>query len=109
MYWSDCGKSIKRAGMDGSNPLILIDQVGKTTALNIDQKNGKLIWVRIDPAIIESADLDGTNRKQLITDNVKLPYALTLYQDYMYWADWDTGMIFLDLYFYFDISFVYNI
>lgn len=30
---------------------------------------------------------------QVIVGNLPQPYGLTLYEDYVYWADWKTGTI----------------
>lgn len=93
MYWSELGsKSIKRAGMDGSSPTILLEQVGKVHSLAIDYEKRALYWVALDPPVIEFAYLNGTGRKVLIT-NVSMPYTLTLYNNSIYWGDWNTGVV----------------
>lgn len=100
MYWSEWGsKSIKRATMDGSSPIVLMDQVNQGNAITIDTERKSLYWVTLDPVAIESSNLNGSNRKKLISENMVMPFALTLYQNYLYWADWNTGKkIFNNLY-----------
>uniref|UniRef100_A0A2H1W340 SFRICE_002592 n=1 Tax=Spodoptera frugiperda TaxID=7108 RepID=A0A2H1W340_SPOFR len=93
MYWSELGsKSIKRAGMDGSSPTILFEQVGKVHSIAIDYERRGLYWAALDPPAIEFAYLNGTGRKTLI-NNVSMPYTLTLYNDKIYWGDWNTGIV----------------
>lgn len=91
MYWTEWGsKSIKRAGMDGSHPITLLDQV-KASGLILDLEMRKLLWTTLDNSAIEMADMDGSGRKVLISENIKMPFSLTLYNDYIYWSDWALG------------------
>lgn len=94
MYWSEIGsKTIKRAGMDGSNPTVLLDKVGRVNSLAIDYEKRCIYWAATDPSAIEYAHLDGTNRKAILGNNIPFPYALTLYMDRVYWGDFSTGNI----------------
>lgn len=96
MYWSELGsKCIKRAGMDGSSPTVLIEQVGRVHALAIDYDKRAIYWAALDPPSIEFAYLNGTGRKML-ANNVLMPYALTLYGEKVFWGDWNTGMYYLN-------------
>lgn len=91
MYWSELGsKSIKRAAMDGSSPTIFVEQVGRVQSLAIDYDRRALYWASLDPAVIEFIYLNGSGRKLLI-ENLTVPYALTLYNDKVFWGDWRTG------------------
>lgn len=76
--------------MDGSSPTILFEQVGKVHSIAIDYERRGLYWAALDPPAIEFAYLNGTGRKTLI-NNVSMPYTLTLYNDKIYWGDWNTG------------------
>lgn len=91
MYWSELGsKCIKRAGMDGSAPTVLIEQVGKVHSIALDHEKRAIYWAALDPPAIEFAYLNGTGRKTLVS-NVSMPYTLALYNDKVYWGDWNTG------------------
>lgn len=35
------------------------------------------------------ADMDGSNRRIVMNGNVPHPFAITLFEDYMYWTDWN--------------------
>ncbi|GBP07556.1 Low-density lipoprotein receptor-related protein 6 [Eumeta japonica] len=94
MYWSELGsKTIRRAYMDGSNPSVLIEQVGKVNSLAIDYEKRTIYWAAIEPSAIEYARLDGSERRKILSDNIPVPYALALYMDRLYWGDWSTGDI----------------
>ncbi|XP_032511733.2 low-density lipoprotein receptor-related protein 6 [Danaus plexippus] len=93
MYWSELGsKTIKRATMDGSSPIVLFEQVVKVHALAIDYEKRAIYWAALDSMVIEYAFLNGTGRKVLV-DNIPMPYALALYNDRVFWGDWNTGLV----------------
>ncbi|KAK3878186.1 hypothetical protein Pcinc_017158 [Petrolisthes cinctipes] len=94
MYWSEWGEepSISRALLDASHPTVLVSKTGRANGLTIDFKDHRLYWTDIDNFNIESSDLNGYNR-EVIVGNLPQPYGLTLYEDYVYWADWKTGTI----------------
>ncbi|XP_048481077.1 low-density lipoprotein receptor-related protein 6 [Plutella xylostella] len=94
MYWSDLGfKSIKRASMDGSSPAVIIEQAGRVNALAIDYESRAIYWAALEPPAIEFAHLDGSGRKKILGDDIPMPYAMTLYNDKVFWGDWTTGDI----------------
>ncbi|KAK6630230.1 hypothetical protein RUM43_015023 [Polyplax serrata] len=94
MYWSDWSKlgTIKRATMDGKNVIDLVTNVGRANGLTIDDEYRKLYWSSSKPSI-ECSNLDGSNRRKIIKDNLSKPTGLSQYQDYIYWSDWETGAI----------------
>ncbi|XP_037297388.1 LOW QUALITY PROTEIN: low-density lipoprotein receptor-related protein 6-like [Manduca sexta] len=93
MYWSELGsKSIKRAAMDGSSPTVFMEQVGRVHALAIDYEKRAIYWAALDPPVIEFAYLNGTGRRTL-ADDIPMPFALTLYNDSVFWGDWNTGIV----------------
>lgn len=95
MYWSEWpSDSIRRATMDGSELITIISGANRVSGLTIDLETRRLYWAAQSPTpAIESADWDGKHRLSLVTSNVEGPYAITLYQDYVYWSDWGTNDI----------------
>ncbi|KAK7073342.1 Low-density lipoprotein receptor-related protein 6 [Halocaridina rubra] len=94
MYWSEWSDKpiISRAHLDASEPIAVVSKMGRANGLTIDFKDSRLFWTDIDNMRIESSDLDGHSRK-VIVGNLPQPYGLTLYEDFVYWADWETGTI----------------
>ncbi|KAG8306441.1 hypothetical protein J6590_046757, partial [Homalodisca vitripennis] len=96
MYWSDWGGqgSVERATMDGTSHLVILAKVGRANGLTVDYTERRLYWSQLHgtPAI-EVADLDGKHRSTVISKDIGRPFALTQYQDYIYWADWNSGSI----------------
>ncbi|KAL0269033.1 UNVERIFIED_CONTAM: hypothetical protein PYX00_010774 [Menopon gallinae] len=95
MYWSDYSSNfgmIKRACMDGKHIIDLVDNVGRANGLTIDDVSKKLYWTSSKPSI-ESCNLDGSNRREIVKDNLFKPTGLSQYQDFIYWTDRETGVI----------------
>ncbi|XP_023239238.1 low-density lipoprotein receptor-related protein 6-like [Centruroides sculpturatus] len=95
MYWSDWGSNprIEKSAMDGSDRTKIISKVKRANGLTIDYTDRRIFWIDIDSKIIESADLTGGNRQQVIPKSLPNPHALTQYQGNIYWSDWDTRTI----------------
>lgn len=93
MYWSEIpSDSIRRAAMDGSDLQTIISGANHVSGLTIDPETRRLYWT-CHPYSIESADWDGRKRHVLINHDMEDPFAITVYQDYVYWTDWNTGDI----------------
>ncbi|XP_037825188.1 low-density lipoprotein receptor-related protein 6 [Lucilia sericata] len=95
MYWTESpSDSIRRAAMDGSELQTIISSANHATGLTLDPETRRLYWAtQSRPTKIESADWDGKKRQVLVSTDVDEPYAVSLYQDYVYWSDWNTGDI----------------
>lgn len=95
MYWSEWpSDSIRRAALDGSDLITIISGANRASGLTLDPETRRLYWAsQSRPTAIESADWDGKRRQSLVTSDIDEPYAVTLYQDYVYWSDWSSGDI----------------
>lgn len=95
MYWSEWpSDSIRRAALDGSDLMTIISMANHVSGLSQDPETRRLYWAsQTHPTAIESADWDGKNRQVLVRNDIDEPYAVTLYKDYIYWSDWNTGDI----------------
>uniref|UniRef100_T1IRJ2 EGF-like domain-containing protein n=1 Tax=Strigamia maritima TaxID=126957 RepID=T1IRJ2_STRMM len=96
MYWTDWGLApkIERAGMDGSVRTVIVGQnLTWPNGLAIDYENEKLYWTDAGMKTIELSDLNGGNRRVLITVDLPHPFGLTLHEDRIYWTDWDAQSI----------------
>lgn len=95
MYWSEWPtNSIRRAALDGTDVVTVISPANHPSGLTQDPESRRLYWAsQSHPKAIESADFDGKNRQVLVRNDKEEPYAVTLYQDYVYWSDWSTGDI----------------
>jgi low-density lipoprotein receptor-related protein 4 len=79
IYWSDWGEPprIERAMMDGSQRKIIINtDLGYPIGLALDYKEKRLYWADALKERIETSDIHGGNRVQLITHATN-PFGLT--------------------------------
>ncbi|KAF6200224.1 hypothetical protein GE061_006527 [Apolygus lucorum] len=90
IYWSDWAGSgsLHRAQLNGNNPKALIPKLGRVNSLTIDLLEGRIYWCAIQ-GHIESANMDGSRRTIVATS--QRPFTMSLYQDKIYWSDWETG------------------
>ncbi|XP_071521746.1 low-density lipoprotein receptor-related protein 4 isoform X2 [Panulirus ornatus] len=96
MFWTDWGNNakIERAGMDGSNRVTLVDtNLQWPNGLAIDHARRVLYWLDAFNSTIETADLNGFNRELLIKGEQSHPFGLALWENLVFWSDWDTKSI----------------
>ncbi|CAL4059748.1 unnamed protein product, partial [Meganyctiphanes norvegica] len=96
MFWSDWGNSanIESAGMDGCCRKILIeDNIKWPNGLAIDHEANTLYWLDASTNNIEMVNLDGSQRRPLIKGELSHPFGLALWNNSVYWSDWDTNSI----------------
>ncbi|XP_049321599.1 low-density lipoprotein receptor-related protein 4 isoform X2 [Astyanax mexicanus] len=95
MYWTDWGEHAKleRAGLDGSDRVVLIsNNLGWPNGLAVDKAGSQLLWADAHTERIEASDLNGLNRRTLVSP-VQHPYGLTLLGPHIYWTDWQSRSI----------------
>eukprot|EP00067_Danio_rerio_P011062 NP_001338643.1 low-density lipoprotein receptor-related protein 4 [Danio rerio] len=95
MYWTDWGEHAKleRSSMDGSDRVVLINNnLGWPNGLAVDKAGSQLLWADAHTERIEASDLNGSNRRTLVSP-VQHPYGLTVLGSHMYWTDWQSRSI----------------
>lgn len=102
IYWTDWGHRphIGRAGMDGSKQVVLVeDGLGWPNALTISFETNELFWGDAREDFIAVSDMNGQNRKIILsrtknpTLNLHHIFALAVWEDRIYWTDWETKSI----------------
>lgn len=97
IFWTDWGNTpkIERAGMDGSMRMILVNtSLHWPNGMTVDYAAERLYWADAKHHVIECAHLDGTNRKTVISEGLPHPFALTIFEDELFWTDWYTKSIY---------------
>ena len=80
--------------MDGSNRRVLHrEHLSWPNALTIDSPSRTLYWADAKLHIIESCDVDGMNRRPVLTEGVLHPFSITVFENRLYWSDWNTVSI----------------
>lgn len=75
IYWTDWGNTprIEYANMDGSNRRVIADtHLFWPNGLTIDYAGRRMYWVDAKHHVIERADLDGRNRKAVISQGKEM-------------------------------------
>ncbi|XP_014488137.1 PREDICTED: low-density lipoprotein receptor-like isoform X3 [Dinoponera quadriceps] len=99
MFWTDWSDEarIERAGMDGSHRSVVVgNDVKWPNGLALDLIGKRIYWVDAKLNIIGSCNYDGTGRRTVLysPDNLRHPFSITTFEDYVYWTDWDKETIF---------------
>ncbi|XP_015909717.1 low-density lipoprotein receptor-related protein 2 isoform X1 [Parasteatoda tepidariorum] len=100
VYFSDWGHHayIARMGMDGANFSRIVLYENKLVwpnALTIDYFSDKIFWADAHLDYIEFADLDGRNRHVVLSGNsVPHVFALSVFDNFIYWTDWNLKGVF---------------
>ncbi|XP_069176041.1 low-density lipoprotein receptor-related protein 4 isoform X2 [Procambarus clarkii] len=95
LVWTDWGSNprIERAYLDGSERQVIIGEgLHWPNGITIDYPTETLYWVDAKEHVIEAAQIDGTNRRKIL-EGLPHPYAITVFEDYLYWTDWHTRSI----------------
>ncbi|XP_022111824.1 prolow-density lipoprotein receptor-related protein 1-like [Acanthaster planci] len=90
LFWADWGSQakIERARLDGSNRTTIVsNNIGWPNGLTIDYGEGALYWCDARLDTIFTMDFDGNARKPILDDNLFDPFAITVFEDYIYWTD----------------------
>ncbi|XP_070598247.1 very low-density lipoprotein receptor-like [Erythrolamprus reginae] len=96
MYWCEIGVEsiIKKAGMDGSNKEVLIDNgLGWPTSLAIDFLSWRIFWSDDKFHSIGSAFLDGSDMKIFQLNEIHSPFSMSVFEDYIFWSDMQTRIV----------------
>ena len=99
MYWTDWGNpaKIERAGMNGDHrEAIVTTDIMWPNGLTLDNVQKLLYWVDAKLNVIQSIKYDGSNRRTVLYSPkiVKHPFSITLFEDWMYWTDWENKAIY---------------
>jgi len=99
MYWTDWGESprIEVAGLDGSHRNTIVhSEIQWPNGLTIDYVMDRLYWVDAKRNQIGSCNLLGNQRHNVLQSpsHLKHPFAISLFEDYVYWTDWETESVY---------------
>ncbi|XP_055493679.1 LOW QUALITY PROTEIN: low-density lipoprotein receptor-related protein 2a [Leucoraja erinacea] len=95
MFWTDWGTSpkIERATLGGSFRLTIINSsLVWPNGLTMDYDDQKLYWADASLRKIERSSLTGADREVIVSTAI-YPFAVSIYEEYLYWTDWNTRSI----------------
>lgn len=97
LFYTDWGDKahLSRINMDGTNPVkIVTEDLSWPNALTIDYVSEKLFWADASLDYIAMADLDGANKKVVVSQSLPHVFAITTFGSYLFWTDWETQSIY---------------
>ncbi|CAB1353952.1 unnamed protein product, partial [Coregonus sp. 'balchen'] len=115
LYWCDKGRdTIEVSKLNGAYRTVLVNTgLREPRAVAVDVRNGYLYWSDWgDNPHIGRIGMDGANRTVIVEDRITWPngltldfindllsqdiphiFAMTLFEEYIYWTDWETKSI----------------
>jgi len=97
LFYTDWGNNpvVMRAGMDGSQKQAVVsDDIVWPNGVTVDVVMRRIFWSDAKLNKLESANFDGSDRRRVIPDEyAKHPFSLAIFEDTLYWSDWQTREI----------------
>uniref|UniRef100_H2Z4K3 EGF-like domain-containing protein n=1 Tax=Ciona savignyi TaxID=51511 RepID=H2Z4K3_CIOSA len=101
MFWTDWGDSprLESAAMDGSQRHTVASRnLHWPNGITIDYTRNQIYWADAKYHIIEKANLDGGNRRAVISRGemkgcLLHPFGVAIFEDKLYWTDWQSKSV----------------
>uniref|UniRef100_A0AAQ5X4I0 EGF-like domain-containing protein n=1 Tax=Amphiprion ocellaris TaxID=80972 RepID=A0AAQ5X4I0_AMPOC len=90
LFWTDIGSQpvVERASLEGSERTIIAStNLVSPTGLTIDFTEDRLFWCDQRRGLIETAALDGSDRRVLLENQVGRPFDLAVFEDRLWISD----------------------
>ncbi|XP_061071893.1 very low-density lipoprotein receptor isoform X13 [Conger conger] len=99
LYWSDWGEpaKIEKSGMNGVDRQVLVaTDIQWPNGITLDLIKSRLYWVDSKLHMLCSVDLNGDNRRKVLQsqDYLAHPFALTVFEDRVFWTDGENEAIY---------------
>ncbi|KAM4621919.1 pro-epidermal growth factor [Polymixia lowei] len=92
LFWTDMGDSpaVESASLEGKDrALIASADLVSPSGLTIDFTEERLFWCDQRRGLVETAALDGSDRRVLIENQVGRPFDLAVFEDSLWISDWE--------------------
>ena len=80
--------------MDGSGKVTIHQtNMKQPYGITIDVDNQVMYWTDLELQRVEMSDIDGSNRRVIVSSGVERPYSLSLHGDTLYISDWNRHIL----------------
>ncbi|XP_036423801.1 pro-epidermal growth factor [Colossoma macropomum] len=97
LFWTDVGShpAVERSGLDGLGREVLVS-AGLVTpsGLALDFSSQRLYWSDLTTGLIESARMDGSDRRTLTQNQVGRPFAVAVFEDTLLVSNWGDNQLY---------------
>ncbi|XP_035983444.1 pro-epidermal growth factor isoform X3 [Fundulus heteroclitus] len=96
LFWTDTGAqpAVESATLEGSGRAVLASGgLVSPTGLTIDFTDNRLFWCDQTTGLIETAALDGSDRRILVENQVGRPFDLAVFEDRLWISEWEHQQI----------------
>lgn len=100
LYWTNCNlskPSIERSILDGSNREVIVNtDLFQPQGITVDQGRRRIYWTDVREGLdfrLESAGLNGEDRKLIIRSTHQHPFALAVSGNSLFWTDWTNDAV----------------
>ncbi|KAB7503342.1 Low-density lipoprotein receptor-related protein 2 [Armadillidium nasatum] len=91
-YTTITSHKIIKVGLDGKGSKVLVNEnIVWPNGLALDYPAKRIFWVDANLDKIESSNYEGRNRKGFPIKDASHAYSLAVWQDRIYWTDWEKG------------------
>ncbi|KAL6479722.1 hypothetical protein MHYP_G00107550 [Metynnis hypsauchen] len=97
LFWTDVGShpAVERSRLDGLGREVLVS-AGLVTpsGLALDFSSQRLYWSDLTAGVIESARMDGSDRRTLTQNQVGRPFAVAVFEDTLWVSNWSDNQLY---------------
>ena len=96
LLFTDWGSNpvVAMTNMDGSEKMSLVEEdLFWPNGLAVDEVLDRVYWSDAKKDKIESIKMDGTGRNIILESVAKHPFSMAVFEDTLYWSDWETREI----------------
>ncbi|KAA0709466.1 Pro-epidermal growth factor [Triplophysa tibetana] len=97
VYWTDMGNhpAVERSGLNREmREAVVSAGLVSPSGLSVDHGSQRLFWCDLSSGLIESANLDGSDRHVLSQNQVGHPFALAVFEDMLWVSDQEDHLLY---------------